>query len=305
MELSRFLEETDRELQRAGVPIPLRVVQAARRLPRLIGQPISLRSEVMVRTQEWFEERYGDRAKYPVRLGRIPALIHGDLVVLEMIPRLGKPDPKAAAAPAFDWAVNAGPNFYDTLHEPDKEQIRDLLDMGWVCFSELCPFVADRVLPESATMDLDIALDELTRPEGPRTGLSKWASQQTAEKSLKDFIRRIGRQDPGRCHPIHRLHELAVAAGLPSLAGRAFPEGDLLDLAECRPGARYGELSVSLPECVGSYYAALTIAWAVAARMRLLAGKPNWLTLEPEKTGAFVMRRVCEAAGIPFGGITP
>jgi hypothetical protein len=305
MDLSRFLEQADRELQHAGVPIPFRVVQAASRLPRLIGRPISLSSEVMVRTQEWFEKRYGDRPKYPVRMGRIPALIHGDLVVLEMIPRLGKPDPNGAAAPAFDWGINAGPNFYDTLHEPDKEQIRDLLDMGWVCFSELCPFVADRVLTKPVTDDLDIALDELTRSEGPRLGLSKWASQQTAEKSLKEFIRQIGRQDPGRRHGIHRLHDLAVAAGLPSLAGRAFPEGDLLDLAECSSGARYGEVAVSLPECVGAYYAALTIAWVVAARMRFLAGKSNWLSLEPERAGVFVMRRVCEAAGIPFGGITP
>lgn len=248
--------------------------------------------------------RYGDRAKYPVRLGRLPALIHGDLVVLEMIPRLGKPDPKAAATPAFDWAVNAGPNFYATLHEPDKEQIRDLLDMGWVCFSELCPFVADRVLSKPATDDLDIALDELARPDGPRLGLSKWASQQTAEKSLKEFVRRIGHRDPGRDHKIRPLHDLAVAAGLPSLAGVRLPEGDLLDLAECKPGARYEGMLLSLQDAVGAYYAALTISWAVAARMRLFGGKPNWLSLEPEKAGAFVMRRVCETAGIPFGGIT-
>jgi hypothetical protein len=74
-------------------------------------------------------------------------------------------------------------------------------------------------------------------------------------------------------------------------------------LAECDPGVRYGEVPVSLADALGAYYAALTTSYVVAAKLRHLAGKPNWLSLEPGMAGVFVMRKVCEAVGIPFGGM--
>lgn len=305
MDVSHFLQDIDRELQLAGVPIPFRVVQAASRIPRLIGGPISLTSNVIEYVQEWFYKRYGDRADYQVRLGRIPLLIHGDLVVLEMIPRLERTHATLRSRPSFFWAVDAGPDFWETLHEPDREHVRGLLEMGWVCFSELCPLVSDRMLSALATDDLDIAIEELARSAEPRPALSKWASEQAAEKSLKEFIRRQAKREPPRHHKIHRLHELAVASGLPSLSGFSLPEGPVLDLAECSPGARYGDVHVSIQDAVSAYYAALIVSFTVAARLRILAGKSNWLSPQAgDSPGLFVTRRLCDMTGIRFGGVT-
>lgn len=306
MEFSHLLESIDRQLQLEGVPIPFRVLQAASRLARLTGRAMLLASDTVGEVQEWFCKVYGDRANYQVRLGRLPVLLHGDLLVLELIPSLKRAEHAAKAKPNFLWAVDAGPDFWQTLHEPDREHVRGLLEMGWVYFSELCPLVSDRVLSASATADLDTAIEELSRGEEPRPALSKWASEQAAEKSLKEFIRRQTASEPPRNHKIHHLHELAVESGLPSLETFRLPEGSVLDLAECSPSARYGDVPVSIQDAVSAYYAALTVSFAVAAKLRTLAGNSNWLSLQADDSpGIFVTRRICEITGMEFGGLDP
>jgi hypothetical protein len=304
MDLFHFLQGIDMEMQVEGIPIPFRVFRATGKLARLTGAPIPLASHTTAEVQEWFRKVYGDRTNYQVRLGRLPVLLHRDLLVLEMVPSLERAEPTAKAKPKFLWAIDAGPDFWETLHEPDREHVRGLLEMGWVCFSELCPLVSDRVLSIPATADLDIAVEELARSAEPRPALSKWASEQAAEKSLKEFIRRRTTLEPPHSHKIHRLHELAVASGLPSLSGFNLPEGPVLDLVECSPGARYGDVHVSIQEAVSAYYASLIVTFTVAGRLRILAGKSNWLSLQAgDSPGLFVTRRICEMTGIGFGGV--
>lgn len=287
------LAEIDADLERGGVPIPFRGMRAmghyARRYQAMVEGPLA--GEI----QAWFGERYGSRSNLEA-MGRLPILIGPD--VYEIRFTMGSERKPGGSRPVLQWAVEGGEGVRGRIYNREPELLQDLLDVAWQCLSELSPLVAERVLQAAATEDLDTALDELVRSTGPRPGLSKWASQQAAEKSLKEYLRFKG-VTPPKTHVIADLHRLAVGVGLPTFAGARLPEGEILELIECSPGVRYGEEVFTVQEAVGAYYGSLIVCSVIAGKMRLEAGGKNWLAPGDESLGTFLIRRLCERGNIP------
>ena len=293
----QVLESIDRDVAAKGIPIPFRPMHGLGRFARHFGLTIDGKSALEAQILAWFEARYGDRLVGCTLLGRLPVEIRGDIFYLSLAPALEK-EPGGKVVPMLKWGISVGERLQASLTQAEWANIHDLLDMGQRAFSELAPHVCERVLSADATHDLDIALDELLRPDGPRAGLSKWASLQAAEKSLKEFIRRHG-SDPPKSHDIFELHDLAVSYGVPQMRGLRLPEGEVLNLVQCSAGVRYGEEAVSPHEAVGAYYGALIICSGAAARLRVENGGRCWLYLDGKSPGGFVFERLAELAGVP------
>ncbi|MGK2855981.1 MAG: hypothetical protein ACSLFQ_02115 [Thermoanaerobaculia bacterium] len=177
--------------------------------------------------------------------------------------------------------------------------MNDMIRAAYRCHAELSSTFTERVLPAEATVDIDAAVDELVRTEGPRAGLSKWASLQLAEKSMKAFLRSRG-VSPPFIHDLADLNKRCVDAGLFDFSGWDFRGESLVQLAQCDAGARYGDV-VSVEVAVESFYAALSIAASVAATLRVKAGKKRWLDLPPKEAAVFVIARMAEKAGVQMG----
>ncbi len=295
--LADLLKEIDEKLRQEGVDIPWRPFHAWGRVCRRLGVSLDADHPISEEIQNWFAEVYGDRLKAPTLLGRIPIEMRGDIHVISMSPKI-ELTKDGTAKPSFDWGLDGGPKLFETLGETEKREIHDLLQMGWGVFSELAPYVSERALPMEATADLEVSLEQLTRKDGASLGLSKWASLQTAEKSLKAYLNSKG-QAPPRTHSIQRLHALAVAQDFPDLQGIRMAEGVLLELIECSAGVRYGDEPVTRREAIGAHYSALMIATTAAAKMRLAAGGRNWLSLEGDSPAFFCVRRMLDDGGVP------
>lgn len=291
------LDSIDRDVAAKGVAIPFRPMHGLARFAGHFGLTIDGRSRLEAKILGWFEARYGDRLVGCTLLGRLPVEIRGDIFYLSLAPGLEK-GPDGKVVPMLKWGISVGEEIQSSLTQAEWENVHDLLDMGLRAFSELAPHVCERVLSDDATHDLDIALDGLLRPDGPRTGLSKWASLQASEKSLKEYIKRHGEDYP-KSHDIFNLHDLAVNCGLPQMRGLRLPEGEVLDLAQCKAGVRYGEEVVSPHEAAGAYYAALIICSGVAVRLRIESGSRSWLYLDGRSPGGFVVERFAKLAGVP------
>jgi HEPN domain-containing protein len=289
MSIACLLEQIDAVMRAEAVPIPFRPMHAMGRLAEERRRTLSRSSQEEV--YNWFKERYGDRLRGLTRLGRIPLLLRRDVHVLVLGPHatlIG-----TTIRPSYAWAIDAGPQFYQSLTGSELTDLHELSRMGFRCFSELSPCVCDRALSESATADLESAVDELLRPAGPALGLSAWASHQAAEKSLKEFLRAKGKE-PDKIHEIWELHDEAVTLGLPNIRGILIPEGAILELLDIPPAARYDEIVVSIPLALGAYYSALIVCSTIAAKLRAERGGKNWLASGGESPAMFVVRRLCE-----------
>jgi hypothetical protein len=293
--LSSTLEEIDEELRRKGIPISYRPIHAM----GLAAQRLDTDYQTIeARVLDWFSSAYGPQVESNFRLlGRMPIILRQELYVMSIIPRI-TPQP----LPEFDWSLNAGPQLLKSLSGEEKAHIEDKLQLGWTCFSELAPLFCDRALPTETTVDLDTSLDQLIRQDGLAYGLSKWASLQAAEKTLKAFLRsRDEDNTPPFTHDIERLHRLAVDQGMLDLSDYRLPEGRLLSLIACTARVRYGEDVVTKDEALSAHYAALILITGVAIKMRVDAGKRNWLDFphKPTKRFLFRLRRMCEVGEIP------
>jgi hypothetical protein len=104
--------------------------------------------------------------------------------------------------------------------------------------------------PPSATYDFEASTSNLLH-QTPLPGLSKWASLQAVEKTLKEFVSKKG----GKAPPIHSLEKLAMLA-----EGLGLPQCDRSDisLVQCSPSVRYDE-PVSLLEAMEAHQAAIRL----------------------------------------------
>jgi len=293
MNIDCLLDRIDAAMRSEAIPIPFRPMHAMSRLAEERRGTLSRSSQEEI--NNWFKQRYGDRLRGRARLGRMPLLLRGDVHTLVLGPHatlIG-----TTIRPSCAWGIDAGPQFHLSLTHSELVEITDLLRMGFRCFSELSPCVCERALSESATADLESAVDELLRPAGPVPGLSAWASHQAAEKSLKEFIRTKGK-GPSKKHNIWELHDETLSLGLPNIRGILIPEGAILELLDIQPAARYDETVISVQLALGAYYSALIVCSTVAAKLRAERGGKNWLAPEGESPAMFVVRRLCEMARV-------
>lgn len=296
MEVEQLLDEIDREIAAKGIVIPHRPMAAMAILSGRMKTRINMDDDLYRAVVRWYDAKYGKRLHVGAVLGRVPVVFGTDVFVLRLSPKLEKTS--AGLRQTAEWGVEGGEDLWNRLDPAAREMAGDVLNTAYNCFCELSPLVAERALPQEATIDVDTAIDELVRDDGPRTGLSKWASLQVAEKCLKAFLRWQGEQ-PKKSHNLAELNAACVTRGLPDLEKMSFEGKSLIDHASCSPGIRYSEEKLpSVDDAVNSVHAALLIACAVAARMRMSLGGRRSLDMPVEEAALFITERFASASGI-------
>ncbi len=222
-----YMESVDARLRDQGVDIPARPLHACGLISQECHVSFTMSSDIFIRIHGWFESRYGDRLLIDMNVGRMLVHINGDpfLVSYPVIYGTVKVEP-------LKWIEKVTDGLLTSLPSDAVEDLLTAIMRGYQAFNEI-----RSKLPPSITADLDAAPRYvLQRPAAP--GLSKWASQQAAEKTLSAFISRMGgnprsRPKGGALHDLFHLDELARKVGLPPCEER------LVRAVNCGPNVRY------------------------------------------------------------------
>jgi HEPN domain-containing protein len=141
--------------------------------------------------------------------------------------------------------------YASTLTDEELEGILNQFYFGFTAFNRIHEVFVRSNLTRQARSDLVASSDHLFH-DPPGYGLSKWASLQTAEKVIKQFIIEKGGTPP-RHHNLKQLATLAETLGL-----RQLPE-QLLDDIQCSAEIRYGGITVTAQEAVEAQHATLQV----------------------------------------------
>jgi hypothetical protein len=250
---SDYMQVVDEQLRQQKVPILGRPLHAISLIAQDLGISIMIGGPVDTRLADqihrWFEKRYGDRLKMDLSPGKAVILIRGDPYVMKLPLIIGQWDgildvtklvdgmtqPLFAELPENDTAemVNHFPWFMERFNTMDK-------------------------LPTNVRAELDAAVLHLISQQ-PNYGLSKWASLQFAEKTLKHFIK-TRKQTPPNSHSLSKLLNAAENLGLP-MGWRP-----ILPLIQCDASVRY-EGGVSLADAVLAHHASIDLAAYVSRHL--------------------------------------
>ncbi|MDQ3813015.1 MAG: HEPN domain-containing protein, partial [Armatimonadota bacterium] len=100
----------------------------------------------------------------------------------------------------------------------------------------------------------------------PQSGLSKWASLQAVEKTVKAFVREND-TNAKFGHDLAELFSVANKWGLPK------PPQELITIVQCSLGVRYNEPPVSVEEAVRAHLVSLELTGVAARHIGELLGR--------------------------------
>ncbi|GLH68223.1 hypothetical protein [Geothrix edaphica] len=249
-----YMASVDARLRDHGVDIPARPLQACGMVSQECHVSFTMSSDIFARIHGWFESRYGDRLLIDMNVGKMLVHINEDpfVVTYPLIFGTVKVEP-------LRWIENVTDRLLESLPSDVMEDLLAAIIRGFQAFNEI-----RSNLPPPLTADLDAAPRyALQRPSAP--GLSKWSSQQAAEKTLSAYISRKGgnpRSKPkgGPPHNLFHLNLLASKVGLPCCEER------LLRVVDCSPNVRYPDrVKTTLIDAVLANQASILICQHVAA----------------------------------------
>lgn len=255
-----YMEQIDRRLREARIPIPARPIRAFQEMAKdgihmVIAGPIKLPHTE--RIHAWFERRYGDKLKMDFSIGKAVILVRGDPYVMKL--------------PLMNGRWNGIVDVTKTFEGMTKDLFAELVELdradmvtAFVWFLERFTKIVD--LPPAVTANIDTAILQMMN-RNPHYGESKWASLQAAEKTLKAFITQKGKTPP-RTHDLKDLLERAEALGLP----KGF--WPVLALIQCSAGVRYGN-GVMLDQAVVAHHASIDLCAFIAEHLSSAAPAPN------------------------------
>lgn len=155
-----------------------------------------------------------------------------------------------------EFIVGLTQEYASTLTDEELEGISNQFFFGFTAFNRIHEAFDRSELTRQARSDLVASSNHLFH-NPPSYGLSKWASLQTAEKVIKQFIIEKGGTPP-RHHNLKQLATLAESLGL-----RQLPE-HLLDDIQCSAEVRYGGINVTAQEAVEAQHATLQVCEDIA-----------------------------------------
>lgn len=291
-EFQALMEEIDRDLREADVPIHARPIRAHTELierfpirrvllrPGHDPPPDSFRDrDLAEHAYRWYDERYGDRLLIDSGVGRAVVLIRDDPWTLNLPIMYGPHDlvaaPGAESAPeglrnrsepatynVLDSLSDMPQGLKQSLTENECRTVLETFVLAFRCFNEMRPH-EERPLVGSARANLDATVEHLTA-HPRRQGLAQWSSLQAAEKMLKAFIKAHAGDHPYH-HRIGDLADDAYEQGLPRIPPPVIEGIDLL--GSDRADVRYGEVDVSLAEAVTAHHESLRLCHHVASPM--------------------------------------
>jgi len=231
------------------------------------GNHYSLRRNpsIMDRVSKWYEERYGDRIKVDIGPGRMAVLIDGNVWTLRL-PRIfgtirffasraksstRMRGPMSSSGNIIDFIEGLPDGLRSSLSDAHMSQIMADFILGFDGFRAIESLTRSD-LAKSAIADVAISVEHLLA-RNPEYGLSKWASLQAAEKTLKAAIQIAG----GTFSKTHKLGELAERARAVGLALDIDHETASI---QCDPGIRYAQEPCSLKDAIGAHHAVFSLA---------------------------------------------
>jgi hypothetical protein len=245
-----YMEDVDRRLREARTSIPSRPLLAFREIAMDgLTLPISSSNPHANLIDAWFKRRYGDRLLLDFNIGKAVVLIRGDPYVMRLPLVYGKWDGVVDVTKTYAGMTK---ELFADLPERDRSE----MVTAFVWFFER--FGKINNLPRLVTANIDTAILQMTS-QTSHYGESQWASLQSAEKTLKEFIKRR-KGSPPRTHDLTKLLLQAERLGLP---GGYWP---MLATIQCDPAVRYDN-NVTLDQAVLAHHASIDLCAFVAEHL--------------------------------------
>ncbi|TDT86288.1 HEPN domain-containing protein [Pseudodesulfovibrio indicus] len=250
-DVKKMMTEIDWELQQEKVPVTAREIKAFMKFSQKTGLQIPLTGDhwITKTISEWYRSVYGEKLKVDFSPGSgVVALGHEPYLV--KFPRIyGR-----VQVNPLEWIQGATPIILNSIPEESLTPFVQTLMMQYN------DYIAAELLPVKCTDDLASAVNHMVA-QRRNYGLSEWASQQSLEKTFKNFITEKGGTFKFT-HDLAKLHRKCVELGLPEI------QKDIVDQVECAASARYiddGENDeYTLETAVNSFVASLHCVGRVA-----------------------------------------
>jgi hypothetical protein len=283
------MEQLDEEAKSSGTLIQGRPLRALKRLTELTKTELRLTvpdrdpesgeysgDDLVIRMEQWYDERYGNRLNLPSNLGTVVFLLRGDLwffqipvirgvgpgvvwiceygaeSTLTSTPEIVRRGQRLARKcyNILESVENLPEGLAKSLTEDERKRMLAAFILGIDAHEALDERLPNALI-DAARGDLEATVTHLTsHPVHP--GQAKWSALQAAEKMLKALIT----EKHGTFGYHHNLSTLALEVsrlGIPSV------DPQLIVLLQTGAGARYGEFAVSIDEAVTAHHASLRI----------------------------------------------
>lgn len=281
-----LIQEIDAELQKKGVPIHARQLQAIGEVSKkfkitlpvapLSSGPIpgnyqgaSLSAHIL----EWFDNKYGDRLKIDFAIGYSLVLLRGDAWLLRfpliygrvtivcerdlskqfinmVVNRAGQPHQKALMN-LLKLIEKLPQGLANQLTDDELSELLCYYVFGHKFYNAVSSFCKGNEIAAAAIADFH-ASAQAGIGNAHNYGQSLWLSLQAAEKMLKYFIQAKGEQFP-HIHDLARLAKLAYTLGLQPIDNRVINE------VQCAANVRYTQQEYPVLKVVNAHQGAVKI----------------------------------------------
>lgn len=234
----KLMQEIDAELKANDVPIRGRFLAALTAIAQKFKCSLSWESGEAQAINNWFVQTYGDKLKVDWGVGETIVQIKGDIYSVKLPRVFGQ-----VKVNVLEWIEKATPKLLQSLSDIELNII------GNQIFSHFNAYSKMEKMPRENTIDLDASITHLVS-QNPQYGLSRWASLQASEKTLKDYIKKKGGTFPKGGKDGHNLLKLATIA---EQHGLSVLDKTLIASAQCPASVRYSETPSSKQEAIDAY----------------------------------------------------
>lgn len=274
-DFNRVMEEIDQEMQAEGIPLTARDMKGWLRFSSTYGLNLMGRDPLSIKIYTWFIQRYEERLKLDSTLGSMGVILRGSLyrmyfpvayghskvvaqreITKERPPIVIGTQDNPPILNVLDFVDGLTQDYANSLTDEELEGLFNQFVFGLTVFMEISGALIKDAMGAQARNDLNASSNHLfSNP--PNYGLSKWSSQQAAEKFIRAFILSRGGVPPSH----HHLKELAQAAellGLPSMPDQWFED------IQCSAEVSSGDIPITALEAIEAQYVALQIGELIA-----------------------------------------
>lgn len=279
-EFQNLMQEVDSEMITEEIPVSARQMVACSKVakklaitlpmggfgftPREPKEGVYSGYDLALRIKRWFSDLYGSKLKVDFDIGVIAVEVSGEIYKMRLPTVFGRVgvviDPSTMGMKGSSGRINIldlledlTPPLASRLTREAFDEICELFVLGMDVFGKLQTYRGDELLAKAHADFKASTFHLLHRP--PELGLSKWASLQAVEKTLKSLIARQGRSYPkgGKGHELDELSKIFEKIGLPPV------EKLMLEKVQCKPGVRYENAGLTVKETVDAQHIALRI----------------------------------------------
>ncbi len=274
------MQEVDSEMIAEEVPVTARQLVACGKVAKKLGITLPMGGfgftprepregiysgyDLALRIKSWFSNLYGSKLKVDFDIGVLAIEVSGDIYKMRLPTVYGRVgvviDPTtmgmkggSARINILDLIVDLTPSLASRLTEKAFDEIGELFTLGMHVFGNFHTHRGDELLAKAHADFKASTFHLLHRP--PELGLSKWASLQAVEKTLKALIARRGGKYPkgSKGHDLDGLSKIFEEFELPPI------DKLLLEKVQCQAGVRYENAGLTVKESIDAQHAALRI----------------------------------------------